>query len=315
MAKVNYISEQEGFALWASANRLTPRERLLWHALFHVFNGHASGDVWPEGYIEIRMHELEEQTGLGRDTIESARADLVKRGLIGYRSGDANRTPASYRLHYISVYGAPERVKDEEARSLSSVESDSLPIKSACPLAEKIGKPEKSATLPKKSASNTESIESMGYKRSPNEDDEDNIITQDGARAKIDYTQSRIGEARDAYRDALGREPTPVEVQALGEELGGMDVSLLREALMRAAVHSAVNPVQYAIKLLRGWMEAGVRDAEELEVTERYQELMRGPNPDIAERARSKLAAWKKERDEQRRRGGWFSLIKSKLGG
>ena len=70
----------------------------------------------------------------------------------------------------------------------------------------------------------------------------------------------------------------------------------------------------YALKLLGDW--GGMRDLEELEVTERYEELMHSPNPEIAERAGARLKAYKRERQERERcGGGFFALIRNKLRG
>lgn len=177
----------------------------------------------------------------------------------------------------------------------------------------KCGMPQNAKGLPQNAACNTESVESMGYKRSPNVDEDDKINTSVGARAKIDYINTpNRGGVRAAYVSAFGREPTPEEVKALDET--GADGSLVAEALRRAAQAAARHPVAYASRLLDSW--AGLRDAEELEVTERYTELSRSPNPDIAERARAKLGAYKRERAEKERRaGGFFALIRNKLGG
>ena len=94
MPKINYIAEHEAFMRYAASNRLRPAERLLWEALFSIFNSRASGDAWPEGYVNVRSWELEEYTGLGRDSIIGARKSLCARGLICFRPGEGQHLPA-----------------------------------------------------------------------------------------------------------------------------------------------------------------------------------------------------------------------------
>lgn len=309
MAQVNYIKELESFMLWAAANGLSPRERLLWQALFHLFNLRASGDVWPEGYVEIRMHELCEQTGLSPDTLSRAREDLQRRGLIGWRDGERNVRAASYRLHYISVYGAPE--------ALPAVESESMPQNAARIQSAKCGMPQNADSYPQNAAREStpdKTIETINV--SPKREEEEDIIINNFKCARVYRTNSSPdrGEALDKLRrrweSAFGRCPTPEQLNAILDEGSGKDASLLCEAVTRAATAGARNPVAYITALIKDW-----RDFEDAEELDRFGETLKSPNADFRQRARERLAAYRREKDLERRRGGFMSLIKNKLGG
>lgn len=312
MAQVNYIKELESFMLWAAANDLSPRERLLWQALFHLFNLRASGDVWPEGYVEIRMHELEEQTSLKRNSINRAREDLCRRGLIGCREGDRNMRAASYRLHYISVYGAPEAEKSEALPAVEPagmVQNEHSKQGANCT---KVQKTEGMVQNAPRQNTPVRTIDSVNV--SPKPEEEDDIIINNQQRARENRSDCpERGEAmaklRLRWEGAFGRCPTPEQLNAILDEGAGKDVGLLCEAVTRAARAGARDPVRYVAALISDWRE--VNDAEELD---RFMDALRSPNPDISQRARERLAAYRREKEMARRRGGGFvSLLKNKL--
>lgn len=315
MAQVNYIKELESFMLWAAANDLSPRERLLWQALFHLFNLRASGDVWPEGYVEIRMHELEEQTGLKRNSINRAREDLQRRGLIGCREGDRNMKAASYRLHYISVYGAPEAEKTEAlptVESKSMVQNEHSQQGANCTMVQNA---KGNVQIAPRESTPVKTIETVNV--SPKREEEEDIIINNEKRARVyrnNTSSPDRGEAMEKLRrrweSAFGRCPTPEQLNAILDEGSGKDASLLCEAVTRAAAAGARNPVAYITALIKDWRD--FKDAEELD---RFGETLKSPNAEFRERARERLAAYRREKELERRRGGFVSLIKSKLGG
>ena len=50
---VNFIREYTRFMEYAVDEKVTASERLLWHALFYIFNTRADGNDWPEDFIRI----------------------------------------------------------------------------------------------------------------------------------------------------------------------------------------------------------------------------------------------------------------------
>ena len=118
-----------------------------------------------------------------------------------------------------------------------------------------------------------------------------------------------MAKLRLRWEGAFGRCPTPEQLNAILDEGAGKDVSLLCEAVTRAARAGARDPVRYVAALISDWRE--VNDAEELD---RFMDALRCPNPDIAQRARERLAAYRREKEMARRRGGGFvALLKNKL--
>ena len=122
MSKVNYVREMEGFAAWAEANSLSGSERLLWQALFHLFNARAYGDDWPEGYVEIGNKEIAGACGLSQVTVWRTRTKLAERGIIDFIPGDGS-VKTSYKMRYISVEGAPAAKAETERRPHPSAQA------------------------------------------------------------------------------------------------------------------------------------------------------------------------------------------------
>ena len=88
---------------YASINRLSGSERLLWQALFHLFNERR----WPDGMQPVRREELRKHTGLSDDTIARARRSLVRRGLISYESAGGCAC-GMYSISFLSAEFVPQ---------------------------------------------------------------------------------------------------------------------------------------------------------------------------------------------------------------
>lgn len=284
MPKINYIAEHEAFMRYAASNRLRPAERLLWEALFSIFNSRASGDAWPEGFVNVRSWELEEYTGLKYDTLARARKDLCERGLIVFRPGEGQHLPAGYRLHYLSEYGAPEHTQKSD-------------VKEARPHFAEVGHTQKSEVPPQKSDIPTQNAEvereyivSNIYKPSPN-----------GINRMTDWNTDRNmesacaageGTVREGFKDAFGRDAYPEELRVILDE--GRSPELCVEAMKRAAEMGARYPAKCAAGIMAKW-DSRIRTVEDLNRWEMLTRLKESPNPDVAERAGGSLRAFFKQ--------------------
>jgi len=284
MSKVNYIREMEGFGDYAEANRLSGSERLLWMALFRIFNARAYGGEWPGGYVEIKNRQLEAESGLSRVTIWRAREKLARRGILDYTLGDGG-TLTAYKLHYISVDGAPSPVQVEQGGVQS--EQGAVQIEQGGVQSEQVGvQVEQGLFTP------IESYDINGNINNIQTEEKDIYNNNTNAPAR----ERGVDEAiKDAFREKVGRAPTPAETQTVKEiaEWNGSDAELVYEAISRGA--QANFPAKYAATCLMSWGDEELRTLNELEVYERYSDMAKTARPDIAEKGREKLKAFLRE--------------------
>ena len=105
MPIVNYISENEAFTMYASYEKLSSSERLVWAALFHIMNRRADGANWPGGFVRIPNDWLLVLLPFGFDTMSRARNKLAQRGLISFVHGSRNSAVPMYQMHYLTLQG------------------------------------------------------------------------------------------------------------------------------------------------------------------------------------------------------------------
>ena len=101
MPIVNYVREHRRFIKYASDEKLTASEKLLWYVLMELFNQEAEGNVWPDDFIRIsnsRVLSLLEP--MGEDTLFRARNALKQHGRIDFRPGNKNKLNPAYRMIY-----------------------------------------------------------------------------------------------------------------------------------------------------------------------------------------------------------------------
>ena len=293
MSKVNYVREMEGFAAWAEANGLSGSERLLWQALFHLFNARAYGDDWPEGYVEFKNRDLVAASGLSRVTVLRTRIRLAERGIIDFIPGDGS-VHTAYKMRYISVEGAPVAADCRRyacavpVREGVQIEQGGVQIEQGGVHDEQGGvQIEQAPTEYKK-----ESIVINGDINLDKQEEEDKYYNNINGRAR-DTRESMYDQViGDSYRTKVGRAPTPQEVQSIAEiaEWNRADASLVREAIERGA--SANYPSKYAVTCLMSWGDTGLRTLEELETYERFSQMASMARPDIAAKGAEKLRAY-----------------------
>ena len=325
MSKVNYVREMEGFAAWAEANSLSGSERLLWQALFHLFNARAYGDDWPEGYVEIGNKEISGACGLSQVTVWRTRTKLAERGIIDFIPGDGS-VKTSYKMRYISVEGSPaakaetERRPHPSAQALTpSPEGKALAADWLFTVNRGAIHGEKGAIHDEKGAIHDEKgaiHDEKGvihdeegpveYKKESIDINDINLLSKQEEEEDI-YNNIINGRARDtrdlmyeqvigdSFRTKVGRSPTPQEVQSITEiaQWNRADASLVREAIERGA--SANYPSKYAVTCLMSWGDTGLRSLEELETYERLSDIAGMTRPDIAAKGREKLSRFLKD--------------------
>lgn len=105
MPIISYISECKAFCEYASEERLSDNEVVLWHALFNLFNQRAVSSNWPEGFLPLTNAKVLSMTpwGSGNAAVEKLRRTrdrLIQRGLIDYEPGERRKRAPLYALQY-----------------------------------------------------------------------------------------------------------------------------------------------------------------------------------------------------------------------
>ena len=300
MSKVNYVREMEGFAAWAEANSLSGSERLLWQALFHLFNARAYGDDWPEGYVEFKNRDLVAASGLSRVTVLRTRIRLAERGTAGEAKAERRPHPSAQALTpspegkaFVAAgcrrYG--ENAVAVPVREGVQIEQGGVHDEQGGVHSEQGGvQIEQAPTEYKK-----ESIVINGDINLDKQEEEDIYNNNINGRAR-DTRESMYDQViGDSYRTKVGRAPTPQEVQSIAEiaQWNRADASLVREAIERGA--SANYPSKYAVTCLMSWGDTGLRTLEELETYERFSQMASMTRPDIAAKGAEKLRAYLRE--------------------
>ena len=240
MAYVNYVRESVAFMEYASDERISGSEQLLWHALFHVMNQRAKGPNWPEGFISIPNARILFYAQFGEDTLISARNKLKQRGLIDYMPGKKNKQSPQYKLNYLTA----------ELYTGSQQNVDSIPEYSGNMPGNAGG------NMPGNARGNMPGIyinlnDNRNPNRSLNAYEDDDHEEEEYARAR-----EEMGRCVDqAYRQCLGREPVPIERQQLISASLAMEMStdMVEQAIGRAALRFAKSPALYAMELMRDW--------------------------------------------------------------
>jgi len=109
MPIVNYVREFERFVEYASDEKLTGGEMLLWWALMHIMNQRAQGNVWPEEFVRIANDRILTFVPMRFDAMAQARNGLKTKGLIDYIPGKKNKESPAYRM----IYFYPQYVPPE----------------------------------------------------------------------------------------------------------------------------------------------------------------------------------------------------------
>lgn len=115
MVIVSYVRECKAFCEYASEERLSDNEVVLWHALFNLFNLRAASNDWPEGFLPMSNAKVLSLTpwGSGDSAVEKLRRTrdkLLARGLIAYEAGERRRKAPLYAMKYFHPVFTPQNV-------------------------------------------------------------------------------------------------------------------------------------------------------------------------------------------------------------
>lgn len=113
MAQINFVKEVMAFHRYAISNAVTGNERHLWWALFFLFNDRAAGKEWPEGFVSFSNKQVLAHLPFSEDSLDLARKNLAKRGVITYKPGRKNKLCPQYQLHYFSIEADTDRQPTE----------------------------------------------------------------------------------------------------------------------------------------------------------------------------------------------------------
>lgn len=254
MCYVNYVRENIAFMEYASDERLSASEQLLWHALIHLMNQRANGSDWPEGFVSIPNARILFYAPFGEDTLTSARNRLKQRGLIDYVPGKKNKQAPQYKMIYFSA-----ELSTDNAQNVGSFPEISDNAR---------GNMHGNArgNMQGNAQGNSYGINVNLYgnpNRSPNvcayEDDED-------AAAEWDERSALEELIKTTFKQEIGREAFPAEARQiafLAINLG-MDQEVVIQSIGRAANMGAHNPAVYAVEVMRKWSEKNIHTIYEL---------------------------------------------------
>ncbi len=105
MPIISYVNECKAFCEYASEERLSDNEVVLWHALFNLVNQRATSNHWPEAFIPLTNAKVLSMTpwGSGNAAVEKLRRTrdrLIQRGVIDYEPGERRKRAPMYQLKY-----------------------------------------------------------------------------------------------------------------------------------------------------------------------------------------------------------------------
>lgn len=264
MCYVNYVRENIAFMEYASDERLSASEQLLWHALIHLMNQRANGSDWPEGFVSIPNARILFYAPFGEDTLTSARNRLKQRGLIDYIPGKKNKQAPQYKMSY---FGA-------ELSTGHAQDVGSLPEKSGNASGNTSGNIRGNAqgNAQGNPQGNPYGINVNLYgnpNRNPCEDEDIRLVL--------------IRAGTEAYREHFGKEPAAAEIAGMAKTMAGtgMDGELLTEAIKIAAEAGAAHPVMYVRTLLRDWNREYVLTEDDLTEYLYLKDACEGKNESI----------------------------------
>ena len=110
MSTVNFVREFTLIMNECKNEYLSPRERMLWIALFQIandrakFNPQTQNYEWPTGFFMVSNDDLNTYCGIGKNAIEQLRVSLKERGYIDFIPGSKNsKQKPMYKIHYLSL--------------------------------------------------------------------------------------------------------------------------------------------------------------------------------------------------------------------
>ncbi len=262
MAIVNYVKESKAFIAYASDNKITANEFVLWHALFHIFNQRATSNVWPDGFVPVSNSKLLSFTTFGcgnsaLETLRKSRDRLIQRGLIEYRAGERNKRNPMYRIIFFNT----SETADFTQEKLDNPQGNPLGNMQGNPQGNPLGNV---GDIINKLIRDGNCIPNSV----PREDDDDPY--------KRAYERARR-EAEAEFSQLFGRMATTSELDHIAHTAATCETTaLLHEAMERAAAYGAKNPAMYVATICGGWYDEGITTRKELAEYDILRESIEG---------------------------------------
>ncbi len=317
----NYVREHRRFIRYASDNKLTPSERLLWYALIEIINEESESNVWTDEFIRIsngRLLMLCDPMGI--DTMVRARNGLKQRGLIEFRPGNKNKENPAYRVKLFYPDGYTQNADKNECYTQNENNKSECYTQNASNMGGNTGGNVGGNTggnmggnIPP-NMGNIYINQNKRYtetetRRDPDDDDEedDTVI------------RAREDEIIAAFTRNFGRIPYPAELNRLawaGRAMKFMPIMIAR-AIEIAAGEGAVKPVDYVLTILGEWDREHVRQPHQVEGYQWDEDIRRGKAPAFAGTGDSieDLRIREEHREERRRENIGAGIVKEDLYG
>ena len=257
MPIVNYVREHRRFIKYASDEKLTASEKLLWYVLMELFNQEAEGNVWPDDFIRIsNIRVLSLLEPMGEDTMFRARNALKQHGRIDFRPGNKNKLNPAYRMIYFYPECYPQNTGNVRGNIGGNIQDntggntrDNIP-------------------------DNTGDIyinQNKGYTKTKNDFEEEDEEKQES------YARARE-EAETAWIENFGVRPTPAILHRIANaqaQCWTFCDGVIAMGIEQAALHGTGNPIKYLMKTLADWKEHKVFTVED---ADEYSFLFRASN-------------------------------------
>ena len=255
MPIVNYIREHEWFIEYAADEGLTPNDIALYDAILTFVNRKAEGNDWPDEFIRIRNDRLLSYCRMGFDAMARSRNKLKQKGVIDYLSGDRNREAPAYKILYRFAENYPQKT-DKSTDKHTNKNADKSGNKSADKISDN-----GADIYPDYNCYTT-------YRtKKKSDDEEDSYRVRESGEALMfdgdDPIPDRAGRekaAAEGYRRAFGRAAYAMEIDKLVQVtwMMGFTPDMLDRAMVTAAEYGARNPVEYTMRILNDWKNAGI---------------------------------------------------------
>ena len=249
MCQINPMSEIRAIAEACRRECLPAGARLLWRVLFDCANDRQKWNAatnaydWPDDFFPIDNAELVLNCAMEKCALLEARNRLKQIGVIDFRPGENNRRPAKYKILYLTACRckfAPAQVPaDVPAQAPAQAPAG---VQAHVPQCVPIYHKDKD----KETDQNKNGID--------DDDDEDDVLTR-----------AREAAARQAFRQAFGKDafPSQVELIALQGKICRMGPEKIARAIHVAAAHGARDPLSYAVSVMIEWRREGVQTPEQ----------------------------------------------------
>ena len=275
MPIVNYIREHRRFIQYASDEKLTANERLLWYALMEIMNQRADGRDWPDDFIRISNDRVLTLCPMGFDTMAKARNGLKQRGRIEFIAGDKNKTNPAYRMIYFCPGDYPEDSdKDRFYPEISDNITDNIRDNTRDNVQ---GNTQDNMRGNVRDINPNQNHKYIYTKRVLDEEEENDGNISDDDRAREQYF---FAAAKQSFMRCFGRIPTPVECGRLAGASMRHNFSpeMVATALEIAAGKGAKNPVDYALKIMDDWWENNVMQIHQVDEYQFLKDAASGRN-------------------------------------